>query len=81
MVKLHQCNSALGTELTNLRRDHIGTETGKHSILLFGHSLIQTQLIGSSTLSEVSVKYFPIISCLKCTVNSYFHYFEENPWL
>ena len=38
--------------------------------------LIRTWLIRSSTLFEVSVKCFAIISCLKCMVNSYF---EENP--
>ena len=31
--------------------------------------LIQTWFIKNSTLLEVSVKCFPIISCLKCTVN------------
>ena len=32
--------------------------------------LIRTKLIRNSTLFKVSVKCFPIISCLKCTVNS-----------
>ena len=35
--------------------------------------LIRTWLVRSFTLSEVSVKCFPIISCLKCMVNPYFH--------
>ena len=38
----------------------------------------QTRLIRSSTLFEVSVKCFPIISCLKCMVNSYFHLFRRK---
>ena len=40
--------------------------------------LIRTQLIRSSTLFEVSVKCFPIISCFKGTVNSYFHLFRRK---
>ena len=38
--------------------------------------LIRPQLIRSSTLFDVSVKCFPIISCLKCVVNSYFYLFQ-----
>ena len=45
------------------------------------HGLNQIRLIGSSTLFEVSMKCFPIISCLKCTVNSYFHLFRRKPLL
>ena len=40
--------------------------------------LILTQLIRSSTLFEVSVKCFPITSCLKCMVNSYFHLSQKE---
>ena len=40
--------------------------------------LIRTRLIRSSTLFEVSVKCFPIISCLKCMLNSYFHLFRRK---
>ena len=40
--------------------------------------LIRTWLIRSFTLFEVSVKCFPIISCLKCTFNSYFHLFRRK---
>ena len=40
--------------------------------------LIRTRLIRSSTLFEVFVKCFPIISCLKYTVNSYFHLFRRK---
>ena len=47
--------------------------------------LIRTRLIRSSTLFEVCVKCFPVISCLKRTVNSYFHLFRRkilaNEWL
>ena len=34
--------------------------------------LLRARLIQNSTLFEVSVKCFPIISCLKCMVKSYF---------
>ena len=40
--------------------------------------LIRTRLIRSSTLFKVSVKCFPIISCLKCMVNLYFHLFRRK---
>ena len=40
--------------------------------------LIRTWLIQSFTLFEVSVKYFPIISCLKRMVNSCFHLFPRK---
>ena len=40
--------------------------------------LIPTRLIQSSTLLEVSVKCFPIISYLKCMVISYFHLFRRK---
>ena len=40
--------------------------------------LIWTRLIRSSAFFEVSVKCFPIISCLKCMVNSYFHLFRRK---
>ena len=40
--------------------------------------LIRTRSIRSSTLFEVSVKAYPIISCSKCTVNSYFHLFQRK---
>ena len=40
--------------------------------------LIWRRLIRSSTLFEDSVKCFPVISCLKCMVNSYFHLFRRK---
>ena len=43
--------------------------------------LIRTHLIQSSTLFEVSVKCFPFISCLKCTVNSNFHLIRRKSLL
>ena len=43
--------------------------------------LIRTQLIRSSTLFEVFVKGFAIISCLKCMVNLYFHLFQKKSLL
>ena len=43
--------------------------------------LIQTRLIRNSTLFEVSLECFPIISCLKYMVNSYFHLLRRESLL